>query len=398
MQRRGQHCHGNVASASTNTSDMKRIVLVTDGITPHVTGGMQRHSKNLLDLLLKLGWHVLLIHPRIDGLNEREVKAGLNAQTDALTVSLVGWKKYSWLPGGYILENWVFSRMCKNEISRNSEYKSVPVISKGMTGLALVQSRNVWINLHGYEMYQKQFSLLGSLQSLMLRFPVMYLHRFARGYFSYGKGITRICEKAGISRSKQIEIPGAVDESWIVKDIAAKAPSGSGLNFVFVGRNERRKGLEELMRAWEVLQPSESSLSLVGPHAPETWGHPKNVSFAGEIHDSESIQKILDANDVLLCPSYSEGMPNVIMEGMARGLAVIATDVGAVSTLVDDGNGILLPEVSVSGIAKAMKQLETMNDEQMHELKTTSLQRIKRFTWRALEPSYQRFLDARFSD
>ena len=91
-------------------------------------------------------------------------------------------------------------------------------------------------------------------------------------------------------------------------------------------------------------------------------------------------------------------MPNVIMEGMARGLAVIATDVGAVSTLVDDGNGILLSEVSVSGIANAMKQLETMDDEQMNELKTTSLQRIKRFTWRALEPSYQRFLDARFSD
>ena len=152
------------------------------------------------------------------------------------------------------------------------------------------------------------------------------------------------------------------------------------------------------MRAWEVLQPSESSLSLVGPHAPETWGHPKNVSFAGEIRDSEAMQKILDASDVLLCPSYSEGMPNVIMEGMARGLAVIATDVGAVSTLVDDGNGILLSEVSVSWHCNAMKQLETMDDEQMNELKTTSLQRIKRFTWRALEPSYQRFLDARFSD
>ena len=377
---------------------MKRIVLVTDGITPYVTGGMQRHSKNLLDLLLKLDWHVFLIHPTVDGLDEPKLKAGLNAQTDALTVSLVDWKKYSWLPGGYIFENWVYSRKCKHEIGQSSEYGSVPIISKGMTGLALVRSHDVWINLHGYEMYQKQFSSFGSLQSHMLRFPVSYLHRFAQGYFSYGKGITRICEKAGISRSKQIEIPGAVDESWIVEDISAKASSGNGLNFVFVGRNERRKGLEELMRAWEVLQPSESSLSLVGPHAPETWGHPKNVSFAGEIRDSEAMQKILDASDVLLCPTYSEGMPNVIMEGMARGLAVIATDVGAVSTLVDDGNGILLSEVSVSGIANAMKQLETMDDEQMNELKTTSLQRIKRFTWRALEPSYQRFLDARFSD
>ena len=33
--------------------------------------------------------------------------------------------------------------------------------------------------------------------------------------------------------------------------------------------------------------------------------------------------------DVLICPSYSEGMPNVIIEAAARGLAIIATNVGA---------------------------------------------------------------------
>ena len=43
-----------------------------------------------------------------------------------------------------------------------------------------------------------------------------------------------------------------------------------------------------------------------------------------------------------MCPSYSEGMPNVIMEAMSRGLAIIATDVGAVSKLVDEENGWLI--------------------------------------------------------
>ena len=51
---------------------------------------------------------------------------------------------------------------------------------------------------------------------------------------------------------------------------------------------------------------------------------------------------IFDSCDVLICPSYSEGMPNVILEAMARGLAIIATDVGAISEMVDSTNGILM--------------------------------------------------------
>ena len=41
-------------------------------------------------------------------------------------------------------------------------------------------------------------------------------------------------------------------------------------------------------------------------------------------------------SDVLVVPSLSEGMPTVILEAMARGKAVIATDVGAVSDLVSE--------------------------------------------------------------
>ena len=49
-----------------------------------------------------------------------------------------------------------------------------------------------------------------------------------------------------------------------------------------------------------------------------------------------------DSCDILLCPSYSEGMPNVILEAMSRGLAIIATNVGAIRLLVSEDNGVLL--------------------------------------------------------
>ena len=50
----------------------------------------------------------------------------------------------------------------------------------------------------------------------------------------------------------------------------------------------------------------------------------------------------MDNCDILICPSYSEGMPNVILEGMSRGLAIITTDVGANELLVSNENGKLI--------------------------------------------------------
>ena len=66
------------------------------------------------------------------------------------------------------------------------------------------------------------------------------------------------------------------------------------------------------------------------------------VQYRGSIVDSEELKAELDEGDVLVCPSYSEGMPTVILEAMARGLAIIGTDVGATRELVDDGNGHLI--------------------------------------------------------
>ena len=86
--------------------------------------------------------------------------------------------------------------------------------------------------------------------------------------------------------------------------------------------------------------------------------------------------------DILLCPSYSEGMPNVIMEAMSRGLAIIATDVGAVSKLVDEENGWLINPRGLeknlnSSIVRAIKTECIEIDKK----KKQSLNKIKFFTW-----------------
>ena len=95
-----------------------------------------------------------------------------------------------------------------------------------------------------------------------------------------------------------------------------------------------------------------------------------NVFYHGLIEETKIITNILDEMDILICPSYSEGMPNVILESMARGLAIIATDVGASSLLVDDKVGWLMDSKNiVSNLLKSIRNTMNINDSRLLEMK-----------------------------
>jgi glycosyltransferase involved in cell wall biosynthesis len=65
-----------------------------------------------------------------------------------------------------------------------------------------------------------------------------------------------------------------------------------------------------------------------------------SVVYHGVVRDPKLLKKKLDACDVMLLPSLSEGMPTVVLEALARGLKVIATDVGAIGEVI---HGLVLP-------------------------------------------------------
>ena len=66
----------------------------------------------------------------------------------------------------------------------------------------------------------------------------------------------------------------------------------------------------------------------------------------------------LNAADVLVLPSHSEGRPNVVMEAQACGLPVIATRVGGTPELITDGvTGILIEPGDVDGLAGALRRM-----------------------------------------
>ena len=100
------------------------------------------------------------------------------------------------------------------------------------------------------------------------------------------------------------------------------------------------------------------------------------IVYHGLINDLEEMQSIYDRCDVLLCPSYSEGMPNVILEAMSRGLAIIATDVGAICDMVCDKNGILLENNKPFTILESIMNLES-DKLKLAELQQNSVIKVR---------------------
>jgi glycosyltransferase involved in cell wall biosynthesis len=109
---------------------------------------------------------------------------------------------------------------------------------------------------------------------------------------------------------------------------------------------------------------------------------PINLIYHGPIQDEKKIQHILRDSDVLVCPSWSEGMPTVILEAMASGCAIIASDVGAISEQVNSENGILIEPGNKKQIKQAIEKIIQMDNEQLLEMKRNSIQKIKdKFLW-----------------
>ena len=74
--------------------------------------------------------------------------------------------------------------------------------------------------------------------------------------------------------------------------------------------------------------------------------------------DAADVEKQLDNADVFVFPSLTEGFSNALLEAMARGLPVIATDVGAARDMIENSGGIIVPVHDVNAMQHALNNME----------------------------------------
>ena len=142
---------------------------------------------------------------------------------------------------------------------------------------------------------------------------------------------------------------------------------------LFVGNLSQRKGVSDLLAAlarpgFDAIGPLQVVLAGGGDIAAyrakaRELGLRDIVRFAGWC-DQEHVADLMAKADVLVLPSYDEGLPLVILEALAHGVAVVCTAVGEIPAVLTDGvDACFVQPGDVEGIATCLQKV--LGDEQL---------------------------------
>lgn len=142
---------------------------------------------------------------------------------------------------------------------------------------------------------------------------------------------------------------------------------GGGVVFGFAARAETLKGVSELMEAFGLARQRDEAVRLYAACAgsklgemferAEACGAGECFQHLGVYEGPEGREEFLRRIDVLILPSHTEGTPNVIIEAMAQGIPVVATEVGGIPDMLGGDAGLLVPVGDVRALADAMLRL-----------------------------------------
>lgn len=165
---------------------------------------------------------------------------------------------------------------------------------------------------------------------------------------------------------------------------------------LYVGRLAEKKGVTYLIRAMDMVN---AKLVIVGTGPLEeelkrqAAQSKADITFFGKKPHSE-IKIILASADVFVAPSITakdgdeEGLPVSIMEAMASGIPVVASNSGGIADLIVDGeNGILSEEKDIDGIAENINRL-LANKEYSELLVHNALETIKGYDYGVIAKEY----------
>jgi len=174
-----------------------------------------------------------------------------------------------------------------------------------------------------------------------------------------------VFEKAGIVGSAhRVELTKGTGVD-VARFAPAPLPSGPPV-FLLVGRLLEAKGLYEYAEAarmlkkrhpdvrFQLLGPPEQGLGSVPPEIIRDWEREGVIEYLGQTRD---VRPYLAAAGVIVLPSWREGTPCSVMEGMSMGRPAVVTDAPGCREVIYDGvNGYMVPLRDPQALAEAMER------------------------------------------
>lgn len=331
-----------------NYSPLPHVLLVVDQF-PATLGGGERVVLKLAKLLPQYGFRASILtffaHPDC-----AELKA---APCPIYVLPLK--RTYDWtaIQGAFAFKK--FLRMQQVQLVQTFFESSdlwAGLVAKAMSDAKLIWSRRDMGILRG-----RKHAIA---YRLMARMPDMV--------FAVSEQVRRHCMEVDRIDPARVEtVYNGVDLGHWDADVSPLKPAGEAV-VTAVGNIRRVKGHDLFICAAGMIAPQfpTVSFSIAGDVLEEGYfaqlkelvcklGLSRRFEFPGGISDLRT--HLADA-DIFVLPSRSEGFSNAIIEAMAAGLPVVATDVGGNAEAVNDGvNGFIVPPENADALAKAIAKL-----------------------------------------
>jgi glycosyltransferase involved in cell wall biosynthesis len=148
----------------------------------------------------------------------------------------------------------------------------------------------------------------------------------------------------------------------------------TNFTFLFIGRNEPRKGSKYLKQAFKQVEQRypATRLRLFGP--------------GFKLITKEQLEQELFKSHCLVLPSLREGHPLILFEAWAHRLPVIVTNVGSVAQFVNPKNGYLVPARDVDALVQAM--VKAVNNNELAKMGEAGFDLVKNYTWDKTASAY----------
>jgi glycosyltransferase involved in cell wall biosynthesis len=192
--------------------------------------------------------------------------------------------------------------------------------------------------------------------------------------------LARACHILTVSQSSKRQIEsrtgGAVPVGIVNPGFESRVETRTGgrdeLRLLFVGKSTRAKGVVDLVQAVSGLpQTTRWRLDIVGSNKvePATIEEVRSICHRHDLEgrvmlhgqlDDASLKVLYASSDIFVLPSYWEGYGIVLLEAMSYGLAVVASDAGAIPEVVKNGHtGLLVPPGNIEALKTAISRLLT---------------------------------------
>ncbi len=217
---------------------------------------------------------------------------------------------------------------------------------------------SVVINIHVGDI-NTVFNRIRLLRNLL----ISYMNKYVSKVIFLSKEIEKQFIEAGLYKERCKVLYNFHDMETVGNNAALKRTAK--LHLIYVGAIHREKGVLELLTALNNLKDIDFHLDLCGKFTDKSIKSDVNSLF-DRLGEKATIwgyvsgkQKtaLFNRADVLLLPSYHEGMPLVILEGMSQGCALISTKVGATPEILNENNVIWIGVKSHHDIETAVRRL-----------------------------------------